>query len=279
MFVMPLEGMVYNGERELPPEANMNRSKLVQLCPLGRFFCRSNRRYGMKGTFFGIGVGPGDPELLTVKAIRAMEKADVLIAPKTEKKDGSVALSIARPYLKKDIEIVYQVFPMVANFAESTKAWEENKAEILALLEAGKNVAFLTLGDPMFYSTYIYVYRLLEHEAVTIETIPGIPAFCAIGSKLGYPIVEGNDILSIIPATASPEKIAKILPVTDNAVLMKVYKNFPEIADMLSESGLAKDAVMVSRCGLPDEERIDDIEAQKDKKVNYLSTILTRRNA
>ena len=74
----------------------------------------------MKGTFFGIGVGPGDPELLTVKAIRAMEKADVLIAPKTEKKDGSVALSIARPYLKKDIEIVYQVFPMVANFAEST---------------------------------------------------------------------------------------------------------------------------------------------------------------
>ena len=214
----------------------------------------------MKGTFFGIGVGPGDPELLTVKAIRAMEKADVLIAPKTEKKDGSVALSIARPYLKKDIEIVYQVFPMVANFAESTKAWEENKAEILALLEAGKNVAFLTLGDPMFYSTYIYVYRLLEHEAVTIETIPGIPAFCAIGSKLGYPIVEGNDILSIIPATASPEKIAKILPVTE-------------------EEGMAGNAVMVSRCGLPDEERIDDIEAQKDKKVNYLSTILTRRNA
>ena len=114
---------------------------------------------------------------------------------------------------------------------------------------------------------------------MTIETIPGIPAFCAIGSKLGYPIVEGNDILSIIPATASPKKIAEILPVTDNAVLMKVYKNFPEIADMLSESGLAKDAVMVSRCGLPDEERIDDIEAQKDKKVNYLSTILTRRNA
>ena len=168
---------------------------------------------------------------------------------------------------------------MVANFAESTDAWEENKAEILALLEEGKNVAFLTLGDPMFYSTYIYVYRLLEHEDVEIQTIPGIPAFCAIGSQLGYPIVEGNDIVSIIPATASPEKIAKILPVTDNAVLMKVYKNFPAIADMLSENNLAKKAVMVSRCGLPDEERIDDIEAQKEKKVNYLSTILTRRDA
>ena len=159
----------------------------------------------MEGTFFGIGVGPGDPELLTVKAIHAIEKADVIIAPKTEKKDGSVALSIARPYLKPEIEIVYQVFPMVANFSESTAAWEKNKDEILALLRAGKNVAFLTLGDPMFYSTYIYVYRLLEPTGAAITTIPGIPAFCAIGSQLGYPIVEGNDILSIIPATAPAE--------------------------------------------------------------------------
>ena len=118
----------------------------------------------MRGTFYGIGVGPGDPELLTVKAIKAIEAADVLIAPKTEKKEGSVALEIARPYLKKDIEIVYQVFPMVKDFAEDTGAWEANKEEILALLRAGKNVAFLTLGDPMFFSTYIYVFRLLEHE-------------------------------------------------------------------------------------------------------------------
>ena len=85
----------------------------------------------MSGIFYGIGVGPGDPELLTVKAINAIKKVDVLIAPKTEKKDGSVALSIARPYLKEEVEIVYQVFPMVKGFADSTKAWEENKAEIL----------------------------------------------------------------------------------------------------------------------------------------------------
>ena len=99
------------------------------------------------GTFFGIGVGPGDPELLTVKAIHAIQRADVLIAPKTEKKDGSVALSIARPYLKPDVEIVYQVFPMVRDFAEDPSAWQENKREILELLREGKNVAFLTLGD------------------------------------------------------------------------------------------------------------------------------------
>lgn len=231
----------------------------------------------MSGIFYGIGVGPGDPELLTVKAINAIKAADVLIAPKTEKKEGSVALSIAKPYLRSDIEIVYQVFPMVKNFADSTDAWEANKKEILSLLEQGKNVAFLTLGDPMFYSTYIYVYRLLKDEDVKIVTIPGIPAFCAIGSQAGIPIVEGNDVLSIIPATASPEKIEKAIANCDNAVLMKVYKNFPDIADVLDKHDMAKNAVMLSRCGLPDEERIDDIMTQKDKKVNYLSTILTRK--
>lgn len=233
----------------------------------------------MSGVFYGIGVGPGDPELLTVKAIHAIGKVDVLIAPKTEKKDGSVALTIAKPYLKSDVEIVYQVFPMVKDFADSPGAWEANKAEILGLLRQEKHVAFLTLGDPMFYSTYIYIYRLLENEGIRIETIPGIPAFAAIGSKLGYPIVEGNDILSIIPATADPERIKTAMAVSDNVVLMKVYRNFPEIAGILEENDMIKQAVMVSRCGLPDERRIDDVEAHKHEPVNYLSTILTRRKA
>lgn len=231
----------------------------------------------MKGIFYGIGVGPGDPELLTMRAINVLKEVDVIIAPKTEKKEDSVALEIARPYLKAEVEVVKQVFPMVVNFEQSPEAWQQNKAEILALLEQGKKVAFLTLGDPMFYSTYIYVFRLLENEGYPIETVPGITAFCAIGSKLGYPLVEGNDILSIIPATADAEKIRSVMAVTDNVVLMKVYKNFPEIVDLLTENKLTDRAVMLSRCGLPDEEVIRDLEAEKEKKVNYLSTILARR--
>lgn len=231
----------------------------------------------MTGTVYGIGVGPGDPELLTIKAVKAIEKADIIIAPKTEKKEGSVALDIAKPYLKKDVRIVYQVFPMVKRFAEDTGAWEKNKQEILGFLREGKNVAFLTLGDAMFFSTYIYVFRLLEKEGVPIETVPGIPAFIAIGSHLGWPIVEGDDILSIIPSTADEEKIKKVMAVSDNIVLMKVYKNFPEIVKLLEENDMLESSVMVSRCGLPDEERIDDIRARKDQPVNYLSTILARR--
>ena len=232
----------------------------------------------MSGIFYGIGVGPGDPELLTVKAIKAIEQVDVLIAPKTEKKDGSVALTVAKPYLKKDVEIVYQVFPMVKGFAEnSIDAWESNKQEILELLRAGKNVAFLTIGDPMFYSTYIYVFRLLENEGVEIQTIPGIPAFAAIGSQLGYPIVEGDDVLSIIPATASPEKVEKAMQAADNVVLMKVYKNFEDVADLLDKNEMAEQAVLVSRAGLDDEKIIYDVLAHKKDKLNYLSTILTRK--
>lgn len=231
----------------------------------------------MAGTFYGIGVGPGDPELLTVKAIKVMREVDVIIAPKTEKKEDSVALSIARPYLKQDVKIVKQVFPMVVNFEQSPEAWESNKNEILIMLQAGKKVAFLTLGDPMLYSTYIYVFRLLEQAGYPIETIPGITAFCAIGSKLGYPLVEGNDILSIIPATADMERIKRVMAVTDNVVMMKVYKNFPEVVDALSENDMSENAVMVSRCGLPEEELIQDLQAERGKKVNYLSTILARR--
>ncbi|MFC2316712.1 MAG: precorrin-2 C(20)-methyltransferase [Selenomonas massiliensis] len=232
----------------------------------------------MRGTFYGIGVGPGDPELLTVKAIKAIEAADVLIAPKTEKKDGSVALEIARPYLKKDIEIVYQVFPMVKDFADDTGAWEKNKAEILALLNAGRNVAFLTLGDPMFYSTYIYVFRLLEHEDVDIVTIPGVPAFAAIGSKVGRPIVEGNDVFAVIPGTADKDRLEEVMAVAGSAAVMKVYHNSAEIIDLLRRNNMTKEAVLVSRAGLDDEKIIYDLEAHADEKLNYLSTILTRRS-
>lgn len=231
----------------------------------------------MAGKLFGIGVGPGDPELLTVKAINAIKRLDVIIAPKTEKKEGSVALNIASRYIRPETEIIYQVFPMTVGFAADDTAWQSNKMEILELLELGRNVGFLTLGDPMFYSTYIYVFRLLQQEGAEIETIPGIPAFCAIGSATNTPIVEGDSILSIIPANMPEERVRAALRTCDNAVLMKVYKNSDAVIEMLSGEGLAKQAVLVSRCGLDDEMVIRDVSGEKGRKLNYLSTILTRR--
>ena len=231
----------------------------------------------MEGTFYGIGVGPGDPELLTVKAINAIKNSEVIIAPKTEKKSDSLALTIAAPYLRADVQIVYQTFLMVKDFETSPKIFEDNVAEILSYLRTGKNVGFLTLGDPLFFSTYIYIFKLLKNSGVKIETIAGVPAFLAIAAKIGYPPAYGNDILSIIPATADAEKISAALKNSDAAVLMKVYKNFGEIVELLDAENLLENAVLVSRCGLDGEKIITDINSHKDEKLNYLSTILTRK--
>lgn len=234
----------------------------------------------MSGIFYGVGVGPGDPELLTLKAIRAIESADIIIAPKTEKKEDSVALAISHPYIKQDAAIVKMVFPMVFDEQALSVAWQENKAEILVYLQQGKKVVFLTLGDAMFYSTYIYVFQLLQNCGFPIVTIPGITAYAAIGSQLGYPIVEGNDTLTVVPATINEEKLDKVLAVADNVVMMKVYKNFSQIREKLIRHGLAKHAVMISRCGLDNEQVLQNLEkVDGGYKPNYLSTILTRRSS
>jgi precorrin-2/cobalt-factor-2 C20-methyltransferase len=230
-----------------------------------------------KGTFYGIGVGPGDPELLTIKAVHALKAVDVLIAPKTEKKEESLALSIAKPYLDEKVDIIYQTFPMVKDFARHTEVWEENEQEILNLLKSGKNVAFLTLGDPMFYSTYIYIFERLQKKQVNICTIPGVPAFNGIAGAIGQPVVSGDDILAVIPATAHPERIRKALQAADDFVIMKVYKNFPEITKLLEQHHLLDHAVLVSRIGLDGERIIQDVSAHKNDKINYLSTILVHK--
>ena len=232
----------------------------------------------MKGKLYGIGVGPGDSELMTVKAARLVGEADVIITPKTEKKDGSVALNIAKPYIQDHTEIVPVVFPMVLNPGEMTEAWQAARDTIVSYLEQGKKVVFLTLGDPMFYSTYMYVFRLIEPTGYEIETVPGITAFTAIGAHLGYPIVEKEEVLAIVPATAPKEKIDAVMAVADDAVIMKVYKNFDEVQDVLKKHNMADDAVMISRVGLPDEQVFIGLENMpKDQKLNYLSTILAKR--
>lgn len=230
----------------------------------------------LEGNFYGVGVGPGDSELLTIKAVNAIKNADVIIAPKTEKKDGSVALTIAEPYIS-DSEIIFQTFPMVKNFEESKEIFEQNTKQILEFLRSGKNVAFLTLGDPMFYSTYIYILRLLKNSGAKVTTIPGVPAFLAIASHIGKAAAYGNDIVTIIPATAQKSKIIDALKISDSAILMKVYKNFDEIVGILDAENMIENAVLISRYGLDDEKIFENLNAHKSDKLNYLSTILTRR--
>ena len=231
-----------------------------------------------KGILYGIGVGPGDSKLMTAKAIDILQQADVIITPKTEKKTDSVAWQIADPYIPAHIEVLPIVFPMVPDLKIQEQYWEENRKQIAKVLDAGKKVVFLTLGDPMFYSTYMYIYRALEPAGYQIETIPGIPAFLAIASYLGRPVAEQEDVVTVLPATAPAEKMERVIAVSDSLVIMKVYKSWPTVKALLAKYGMLDKAVMISRAGLPDEEVFTDLASiPEDAKLNYLSTILTKK--
>ena len=222
-------------------------------------------------------MGPGDPDLLTIKAVKALSGADVIIAPRTEKRGDSIALAIARPHLRPDSRVLELVFPMVYETEELNEAWRENRDIILSCLEAGQNVAFLTLGDPMFYSTYIYVFELLKGCGYPIETIPGITSFCAIASHHATPVVEGDDVLSIVPATIAPEKMDRVMAASDRVVMMKLSRNFVEVRNRLKIHGFAENALMVSKCGQPEEVVHENLLAVPPQEVTYLSTILARK--
>lgn len=230
----------------------------------------------MKGRFFVVGVGPGDPELLTVKAIKTIEKADVVVVPKSHTTEDSTAHNIAKGYIKENSELLPMSFPMQGKQTDWSAAWQENADIIKKHLNEGRTVVFITLGDSMFYSTAIYVLRIIEDAGYETESIPGITAFCAIASKAKFPIVEGDDTLLIMPATADDEIIDKAMQLGSNLVVMKVSYN-GEIFDKLAQNGY-DNAVMISRAGLPDEMITRDFKEFTDKKPNYLSTILARKN-
>ena len=171
------------------------------------------------------------------------------------------------------------VFQMVTDMDIVEKQWVENRKIISEKLDEGKNIVFLTLGDPMLYSTYMYIFHALENSDYEVETIPGIPAFLGIASHIGLPVTEWEENVLIIPATASPEKIDKAISACDNAVIMKVYKNFAFIQEELRKHHMIKRAVLVSRAGLPDEIIERDLDSlPSDYKPNYLSTIIAKRD-
>ena len=182
--------------------------------------------------FYGIGTGPGDSSLLTVKAVDTLKNIDVLYTPEAKKGGDSLALSIVKKYLPEDLEIKSRHFPMSNDSFEKIQVWNDVSSEIVSDVKDGKDVGFITLGDPMIYSTYVYVMERLM-EDIEVETIPGISSFSNIASNQNYPLVMDTDPLIVIPCTMEEEKIDAALQTYDCLVLMKVYKNFKEIVQKL----------------------------------------------
>ena len=226
-----------------------------------------------KGKFYGIGVGVGDPENITVKATKKLHEVDVIVLPEAKSGEGSTAFNIVKEYVKAGVEQMFLEFPMIKD-VEARKVFRKNNADkVSAELEKGKNVAFLTIGDPMTYSTYTYV---LEHIAddVEVETIAGITSFNSIAARLNVPLMIGDEDLKVVSVNRKTD-IYKEIENNDNLVLMKISRNFEKIKKAIIETGNKENAVIVSDCGKENEVVYWDIESVEE--VPYFSTMILKK--
>lgn len=220
------------------------------------------------GTLYGIGVGPGDEELLTLKAVSIIKKCPVIVAPSARKGGSSIALDAAKNFIDEDKEVMVKHFPMGGEEQEE-RIYEAFQA-IEEKLKEGKDVAFLTIGDPFVYSTYIYLLRYIKEQGYNTETVPGITSFCAAASLAGETLVIGDERVLILPANQvdkiSDEKFV---------VIMKVYKLEEKVLNVLEEKGFRY--TFVKRAYREGQEVLRDREeilASRD----YMSLIIAQRD-
>lgn len=232
----------------------------------------------MKGKFYGIGVGPGDPELLTLKAYRLLSQVDVLCIPKSKMEKDSLALKVVRQALDRDFRVLELLFPMSHDEGVLAEHWDRAAEQVAAELEAGHNVAFITIGDPMFYSTYSYLLeRVRRDPVVEVLTVPGVTAFAACASLINEPLTEKDERVAVIPAAYNLDDLREVIEGFDNVVLMKVNKNYDAVVSLIEELGLLGRAVYVSRCGYPDQFYTTDLKSLVGKDRDYMSILIIRK--
>ena len=224
-----------------------------------------------RGILYGVGVGPGDPELITRKAERIIRTSPVLAVP--EKGSGEkLALGIVGD-LAQGKELLYCAAPMVRDEAVLDAAYEANADQVCAQLDQGKDVAFITLGDPTVYSTYLYLHRKVVGRGYEAEIIPGVPSFCAAAARLDATLVRWGAPLHVIPVGKGPVK--PLLEQPGGKVLMKAGRGLPEIADALRATGQLERAALVEDCGLPGERVWTDWE-HIPEDVGYFATVIVK---
>jgi len=231
------------------------------------------------GTLYGIGVGPGDPELVTVKAARILSSCGHVFVPKARIKAESVALTIARRYISKNARIHELTFPMTKDSSELTRRWKDNGREVASILSSGEDAAFLTLGDLFLYSTYIYLLKELKKlmPQAEIVSVPGVTAFSLASALTAFPVGEGSEPIMVIPAAVTDiNVIREALKKPGTVILMKIDKRLPEIINIMEETGVIERAVMVSRAGMEDQRIETDLRVLQncEPQTGYLSIIL-----
>jgi precorrin-2/cobalt-factor-2 C20-methyltransferase len=231
-------------------------------------------------TIYAVGVGPGDPELLTRKAARIIAAADVVCAPTGAVDAASYALSIVADLVDPHRqEVIPQVFPMMKKGPELEAAWEEAAEQVIERINRGRNVVFITIGDPLLYSTFLYLHRIIASRRpdIPIEFVPGISSINAAAAVAGLPLGIAGDRIAILPATYEDYELRKTLKEFDTVVLMKVSRVFPRIYAVLQELGLLDRAVFVRRVGSDQQEVVHDLATLLDRDLDYLSMLIIRK--
>ena len=206
----------------------------------------------MSGILYGIGVGPGDPELLTLKALRILRESDVIAIP-SETKESCVAYQIALgacPELERK-RLLPVPMPMTKDPSALERSHEAAASAIARQLEQGRQVAFVTLGDPTVYSTYLYIHRKIAGMGYETAIVSGIPSFCAAAARLNQGLVEQAQPLHILPGTYHSGNGDAITDLRGTKVLMKTGKNMAHVRRSILESG--QEAHLVENCGMPGE--------------------------
>ena len=230
------------------------------------------------GTLYGIGVGPGDPDLITLKALKVLERVPHIFASCSSKNNYSLALNIVRSHLN-GAGIEHLPFHMTRNPQALQAAWESNARRVLEVLGAGTDAAFVTLGDPLTYSTFGYLLKTIKrlNPGTRIITIPGITSYAAAAALTHLPLTEGEESFFVVSGAMGAARLREVLDKTDNIVMLKTYRHFDDIYQALEELNLLDRATCISRCGLEGETVVDDLRSLKGRPLPYLSMIIIKK--
>jgi precorrin-2/cobalt-factor-2 C20-methyltransferase len=191
-----------------------------------------------------IGCGPGDPDLLTLKAINIIKNADVIYTPTAREGKPSVALSIVEKFINKGTEVRPLIFPMIKDFSRLKENWKNNTIEITNSIRNGKRTIYLTVGDPSLYSSWIYIYKELidNHKDIEVEIVPGITSIFSFSAEIKTPIGEGEEIIGIIPACYDLKRLKIAARCCDTLVFLKDGRYFNSVIETLITSGFPEDS-------------------------------------
>ena len=225
----------------------------------------------MSGTLYGLGIGPGDPELITLKALRILKSTNVLAYPALEDGD-SLARSIVAEHLDGHHEEITIRIPMTAARFPAQDVYDGAATELGVHLNAGRDVAVLCEGDPFFYGSFMYLFgRMSENHAV--EVVPGVSSLMACATTLGAPLAARNDVLSVVPATLSSEQLTAKISTVDAVAIIKVGRHLEKVRQVLRDMGLSEHARYVEHATMKSE-RILELDAVDEDAAPYFSMIL-----